>query len=250
MKTANQARMLSMAALALLVSGVFAAHDVEARETRASARSGSAPQASRNFSRQGAASNGSFTNIERSRTTTTTTRQTTQKGAISDNQSQRQSASSDNQAQRQESRTTNQGQRQDAVNENVETRQTGATARQQNRVTQYPAGYRHPAGYYPPPGYYHDDDDWDTGSAVAGFVAGAVVGAVITDAANDSAPATSAPPPAPAANPAPVAQAGLPCAPAVSTINGVTYYSCGNAYYMQAYGPSGPVYMPVQPPVK
>ena len=34
----------------------------------------------------------------------------------------------------------------------------------------------------------------------------------------------------------------------IVTVNGVTYYQCGQSYYMQAYGSSGPIYMPVQPP--
>jgi len=50
---------------------------------------------------------------------------------------------------------------------------------------------------------------------------------------------TSAPPP-PAAT--------LPCKADTLNVNGVTYYRCGQSYYMQAYGNSGPVYMPVQPP--
>ncbi len=50
---------------------------------------------------------------------------------------------------------------------------------------------------------------------------------------------TQAPPPA---------NAQLPCNPDVSVKNGVTYYQCGTTYYMQAYGSSGPIYMPVPPP--
>jgi hypothetical protein len=30
--------------------------------------------------------------------------------------------------------------------------------------------------------------------------------------------------------------------------NGVTYFKCGQTYYMQAYGSGGPVFMPVPPP--
>ena len=36
--------------------------------------------------------------------------------------------------------------------------------------------------------------------------------------------------------------------PAVEKVKGITYYRCGGSYYMQAYGSSGPIYMPVQPP--
>lgn len=273
MKAGKQVRVMSMAVLALLVSGVFAVQDVEARErgAGASARTGGAPQASRSFSRQGTASAGSFAG-SRSTTATVSTQprqarpagtsssnQATRQSSRLESQEQRQEAASSNQAQRQSTSSSNQAQRQQASNENVETRQAGATARQQARPAAYPPGYRPPAaGYYPPPppGYYYDDDDdWDAGSAAVGFVAGAVVGAVVTDAAHSSSSTStstsSAPPPpapAPAPAPAPVAAAGLPCAPDVSSVNGVTYYRCGQSYYMQAYGPSGPVYMPVQPP--
>ena len=42
--------------------------------------------------------------------------------------------------------------------------------------------------------------------------------------------------------------AALPCNPSVSSVQGVTYYQCGQQYYVQAYGGSGPIYMPTQPP--
>jgi len=34
----------------------------------------------------------------------------------------------------------------------------------------------------------------------------------------------------------------------VIPVEGVTYYQCGNDYYMQAYGSTGRIYMPVPPP--
>ena len=42
--------------------------------------------------------------------------------------------------------------------------------------------------------------------------------------------------------------ASLPCNSNVLQVNSVTYYQCGNTYYLQAYGGSGPIYMPVPPP--
>jgi hypothetical protein len=42
----------------------------------------------------------------------------------------------------------------------------------------------------------------------------------------------------------------LPCNPTVTTVAGMTYYQCGMQYYVQAYGGSGPIYMPVPPPVQ
>jgi hypothetical protein len=42
--------------------------------------------------------------------------------------------------------------------------------------------------------------------------------------------------------------AALPCNPTVIQNEGVTYYQCGQTYYVQAYGGSGPIYMPVPAP--
>lgn len=112
MKAGKQARVMSMAVLALLVSGMFVVQDVQARETRAagaSARTAGAPQASKSFSRQGTASAGSFAG-SRSATATVSTqpRQARPAGTTSANQASRQSAasstSSSNQAARQGSR--------------------------------------------------------------------------------------------------------------------------------------------------
>ena len=44
------------------------------------------------------------------------------------------------------------------------------------------------------------------------------------------------------------AAAALPCNPTVVQNAGVTYCQCGQTYYVQAYGGSGPIYMPVPPP--
>jgi hypothetical protein len=41
---------------------------------------------------------------------------------------------------------------------------------------------------------------------------------------------------------------GLPCTPAVQQIEGVTYYLCGRQYYVEVYGGSGPMFMPVAAP--
>jgi hypothetical protein len=44
------------------------------------------------------------------------------------------------------------------------------------------------------------------------------------------------------------AQAGLPCAPVVKELNGMSYYLCGTQHYVLAYGGTGPIYMPVPNP--
>ena len=41
---------------------------------------------------------------------------------------------------------------------------------------------------------------------------------------------------------------GLPCDPTVMDVDNVRYYQCGSQYYVEAYGGSGPIYMPVAPP--
>ena len=85
------------------------------------------------------------------------------------------------------------------------------------------------------------------------------MGAAVGSAAASSKQQAAAPAPAPAptttvvyAAPPPAApapsNASLPCNPNVVNKNGVTYYQCGQTYYMQAYGSGGPIYMPVPPP--
>ena len=140
------------------------------------------------------------------------------------------------------------------------TRDNGRTAakdRQDQRQDVYgDTNYYYGGGYYPPPpygGYYYDDDDDEGAALVAGLVVGAVIGSAA--ASSESTTTTTTTTPAPTTNttnvynqmPAP-GNAQLPCNPAVSTVNGVTYYQCGNTYYTQAFGSSGPIYMPVQPP--
>jgi hypothetical protein len=41
---------------------------------------------------------------------------------------------------------------------------------------------------------------------------------------------------------------GLPCDATAVDVDGVLYYQCGSTYYVEAYGGSGPIYMPVPPP--
>ena len=65
----------------------------------------------------------------------------------------------------------------------------------------------------------------------------------VTAAAATPAPATTT-----VVTTAPASTAALPCNPEVINKNGVTYFKCGQTYYMQAYGSGGPIYMPVPPP--
>ena len=93
--------------------------------------------------------------------------------------------------------------------------------------------------YYGGYGYY--DDDWMWGVAIGTtMVVGAA--AVASDDDDDETTIINN------TTTAPATQATLPCNPAVSSVEGVTYYQCGPQYYVQAYGGTGPIYMPVSPP--
>jgi hypothetical protein len=142
--------------------------------------------------------------------------------------------------------SSNQSQRQEASNENVETRQTQATERSENYAEAYHSGGYYGGRYYPPPppvygGYYYDDDDDEAAALVAGVVIGAAVASASQSKSTTTTTTTTTASPPPA-------NAQLPCNPNVVVSNGVTYYQCGNNWYMQAYGSSGPIYMPVPPP--
>jgi hypothetical protein len=137
-----------------------------------------------------------------------------------------QGGSAEQQGNRYEERTERQG-----------TRQGERTERQENRQE----AYDDVNVYYPPYGGYHYDDDWDNWDVAVGVVVGGVVGAAVAsdddddDDDDDSSSSTGT-------------NASLPCNPAVTQVKGVTYYQCGQTYYVQAYGGDGPIYMPVPPP--
>jgi Meckel syndrome type 1 protein len=216
MTTTNHSRLLATVAIALFAAGVFTFTDGHARDLQG-----------RSFSRQGPAATGSLSGERRA--TASSTR--------SANQGQRQDFRSQGRDTRQEGYTERTDIRQQGYTERADIRQEGYSERADIRRDY--ADDRH--DYYDD----HDDDDWDAGSAAVGFVAGAVVGAVVTDAVKDSSTPTTTTV-VTTAPPAPVG--GLPCAPEITSVKGVTYFRCGQSYYTQAYGPSGPVYMPVQPP--
>jgi hypothetical protein len=80
---------------------------------------------------------------------------------------------------------------------------------------------------------------WDAGAAGAAAIAtGAAIGAAATAAPMAAAPGVAA-----------AYTGGQPCANAVPVAVGPdTFYRCGSAWYREAYGPSGPVYLSVRPP--
>ena len=134
-------------------------------------------------------------------------------------------------AERQGSRDENQGQRQASHDENQSQRQDNADDVREDREDYYEDRYDDWDGY--------DDDDHEL---AAGLVVGAVVGAAAASADNETTTTTTT------TTTAATTSASLPCNPSVSTVEGVTYYKCGQQHYVQAYGGSGPIYMPTQPP--
>jgi hypothetical protein len=95
-------------------------------------------------------------------------------------------------------------------------------------------------GYYGSSyGYY--DDDWIVGLAVGTTVAAVAISASEDDDDDQTTTTTTTTTASPAV---------LPCDPTVTNVNGVTYYQCGPQHYVQAYGGTGPIYMPVPPPVQ
>jgi hypothetical protein len=78
----------------------------------------------------------------------------------------------------------------------------------------------------------HDDWDDDDGE----FLAGAIVGATVVGvAAAASAPTT-------------VYVTTLPCAATAVSVEGVSYYKCGDSWYTRGYAGSQVTYLPVPPP--
>jgi hypothetical protein len=98
--------------------------------------------------------------------------------------------------------------------------------------------------YVPPPvygGYYggwdYHDDDFFVGMVVGGAVVGAAAAASDEETTTTTTTTSTT-----------SAYASLPCNPSVQVVSGVTYYQCGETWYVQAYGASGPIFMPTAPP--
>jgi hypothetical protein len=188
--------------------------------------------------------------------TRSTGRQAQQQQAQQSRQ-QQQGQSQQSRAQQQQSRQSaasqNQAQRQQYSNQNVETRQQGSTDRTQSRqATVQNSGAYYSGGYRPPPaGYsaaaradYYDEHTWDDGEVAAVGLGAAAVGAMAGYAAGNSQSSQGTASQAPA----PSGSGGLPCTPNTKVVSGVTYYQCGSAWYTQAYGSSGVMYIPVAAP--
>jgi hypothetical protein len=118
-------------------------------------------------------------------------------------------------------------------------------------------GYYPPPIYYPPPyygGYYgawgYYDNDWMWGVAVGTTVAVVAVSAAASDDDEDETKTTTTTTTTINNNATPAPQGGLPCAPVIKELNGMTYYQCGQQHYVLAYGGAGPIYMPVPTPAE
>jgi hypothetical protein len=86
------------------------------------------------------------------------------------------------------------------------------------------------------------------GVAIGTTVAAVAVTAAASDDDDDDDDATTTTTTTTTINNTTTAQGGLPCAPVIKERDGMTYYQCGQTYYVQAYGGDGPIYMPVPPP--
>jgi len=134
------------------------------------------------------------------------------------------------------------------MTDRTQERQEGYSDRQQNRQD-YADDHYHGGGYYHD-GY--DDDNWDDGEVAAVAIGAAAVGAMAGYAAGESnttqtvttTPSTTVVYTQPPSS----GYASLPCTPNVTTLDGVTYYQCGSAWYTQAYGANGAMYVPVPAP--
>jgi hypothetical protein len=103
-----------------------------------------------------------------------------------------------------------------------------------------------PPVYYPPPppvygGYYggwdYYDDDFAEAIIVGTVVAGTAAAISESDDDDDATSDTGSSLPS-----------QLPCQPVVHDVKGVKYYQCGTQYFVEVYGGSGPLFMPVAPP--
>jgi hypothetical protein len=87
--------------------------------------------------------------------------------------------------------------------------------------------------------------NWDAGVGLAAATTGVVIGTAAGTAAASSR----------AARASSIAAYGMPsgsqlCAsPMVIPVGGMNYFKCGSAWYTQAFGPSGPTYVSVAPPL-
>jgi len=129
------------------------------------------------------------------------------------------------QANRQQYAERAQAGRQQEANTLQSSREQTAQALQSN-AQQYRGSYPYGAYGYP---------NWDAGTGLAAATAGAALGAAAASSWAPSKSAGSAP--------------SQPCAaPENITVEGMTYFRCGSAWYTQAYGAAGPTFVPVSPP--
>jgi hypothetical protein len=89
-------------------------------------------------------------------------------------------------------------------------------------------------GYYGGWDYY--DDDWAEAMVVGAVVVGSAAAIAESEEDDEQEVATSSMP------------SQLPCEPIVHDVKGVKYYQCNAQYFVEVFGGSGPMFMPVAPP--
>lgn len=94
----------------------------------------------------------------------------------------------------------------------------------------------------------NDDYDYGEAAAVAAGVAIVGAGAERRHETEAVAASTSTATAAAASTPTQQSLTSLPPGTTTTKVDGMTYYKSGSSYYIQAYGNSGPIYMPVKPP--
>ena len=122
-----------------------------------------------------------------------------------------------------------QASRQEEMNTLQSNREQAARAMQSN-AQQYRGAYQYRGVGYPA---------WDAGApGMAAVATGAAIGAAAAAAPMAAAPAATG-----------AYTGSQPCANAAPvSVGSDTLYQCGSAWYREAYGPSGPVFVAVRPP--
>jgi hypothetical protein len=167
------------------------------------------------FSREGPAASGGFAS-----------RSESMRGHEGGFQSSRQQSAAGAQASRQQYGAHAQASRQQEANSLQSSREQTAQG-MQSRAQQYRGAYPYAASAYPA---------WDAGAGAAAMT-GAAIGAAAASLMHPAAAAYAATAP------------GQPCAnPMAVPAGDMNYLKCGSAWYTQAFGPSGPMFVQVAPP--
>jgi hypothetical protein len=200
---------------------------------------GGAKRSGGGYSRSGSAKSGSFSSGSKHAQPTRSKRPAASAPKTA-------SRSGTKQNRKQNPKNKNAEDRQEGRTDRTEARQDGATDRAQGRqqAAQSAAYYRSANNAYYYNNGHHHHDDWDDGEVAAVALGAAAVGYMVgQSSAENTAPSNTV-----VYSASPSGNGGLPCNPNTAVVNKVTYYQCGNDWYIQAYGESGVIYMPVPAP--